>query len=152
MQIISKYYGSVIRCHRQPSVYTFVWLTLMKVLISLLMRSLSSAFFSLHLWPEYLWKIWMMETIPFSSSDMLSSKVCSRQVSSPDVLFKNIFFIFSLGKTLMFHTFIGDSGLARRGSPAESSPGSTLNHPARLQSTLISIDETHGCFHLSCAA
>lgn len=80
MQIKTKYYSSVISCHKLPSVCAFVWLTLMKVFISLLMRSLSSAFFSLHLWPEYLWKIWMMETIPFSSSDMLSSKVCSRQL------------------------------------------------------------------------
>lgn len=98
MPIITKYYCSVIRCHKQPSVCTFVWLTLMKVLISLFMRSLSSAFFSLHLWPEYLWKIWMMETIPFSSSDMLSSTVCSRQFHHQMCNLKLSFFYLHLDK------------------------------------------------------
>lgn len=104
MPIITKYYCSVIRWNKQPSVCTLVWLTLMKVLISLFMRSLSSAFFSLHLWPEYLWKIWMMETIPFSSSDMLSSAVCSRQFH--DVQFQIIFFYLHLDKRCEVLSFL----------------------------------------------
>lgn len=39
-------------------------------------------------------------------------------------------------------TFIGDSGLARRGGPADSSRSSVLTASPRLQSTLIRIDET----------
>lgn len=146
MQIISKYYCSVIRCHKQPRGFTFVWLTLMKVLISLLMRSLSSAFFSLHLWPEYLWKIWMIETIPFSSSDMLSSKVCSRQFHQQMCDLKISFHL--PGQTqwcFILLTFIGDS---RRGRPADSR---VLTASPRLHSTLIRTDETHACFCLSCA-
>lgn len=44
-------------------------LTVINWVISLLMRSLRSAFFSLHLCPEYLWKIFTMVIIAFSRSE-----------------------------------------------------------------------------------
>lgn len=50
----------------------------MKWPISLLMSDLSSAFLSLHLWPEYLWNTWIMATMPPSSSDMLSFEACKK--------------------------------------------------------------------------
>lgn len=149
MQVISKYYCSGIRCHKQPSVYTFVWLTLMKVLISLLMRALSSAFFSLHLWPEYLWKIWMMETIPLSSSDMLSSKVCSRQFRHQMCDLK-IFFLFSAWtNTVMFHPSYVHWRFC---SSKERNSSWQLPQQRADCLTQATVDTNHGCDRLSCAA
>lgn len=68
----------------------------MKLLISLSINALSSAFFSLHLWPEYLWKTRIIVTMPLSRSDMLSSEACNKQFKSM-ALPTNMFYFHNRG-------------------------------------------------------